>query len=103
MGARIEGRRTRGQADKRDAPGDRRLTKATGRGAPAQTRRAPLRTPLFFRPLNRTYWQASQVPPLRIASIEQAFFSSAVYSFFAAFGAFSTVAFSMLEAPRVRR
>jgi hypothetical protein len=50
-----------------------------------------------------TYWQASQVPPLRMASMEQAFFSSAVYSFFSALGAFSTVAFSMLEAPRVRR
>ena len=51
----------------------------------------------------RPYWQASQVPPLRMASIEHAFFSSAVYSFFSALGAFSTVAFSMLEAPRVRR
>ncbi len=51
-----------------------------------------------------TYWQASQVPPLRMASMEHAFFSSAVYSFFGSdFGAFSTVAFSMLEAPRVRR
>ena len=49
------------------------------------------------------YWQASQVPPLRMASIEHAFFSSAVNSFFAGFGALSTVAFSMLEAPRVRR
>ena len=49
------------------------------------------------------YWQASQVPPLRMASMEHAFFSSAVYSFFSALGAFSTVAFSMLEAPRVRR
>jgi hypothetical protein len=25
-----------------------------------------------------SHWQASQMPPLRIASIEQAFFSSAV-------------------------
>ena len=25
------------------------------------------------------YWQASQVPPLSMASIEQAFFSAAVY------------------------
>ena len=51
----------------------------------------------------RAHWQASQVPPLRMASMEHAFFSSAVYSFFSALGAFSTVAFSMLEAPRVRR
>ncbi len=51
----------------------------------------------------RAYWQASQVPPLRMASMEHAFFSSAVYSFFSALGTFSTVAFSMLEAPRVRR
>ena len=52
------------------------------------------------------YWQDSQVPPLRMASIEHAFFSASVYvglSALAAVGAFSTVAFSMLEAPRVRR
>ena len=53
-----------------------------------------------------SYWQASQVPPLRMASIEQAFFSASVYvglSALAGVGAFSTVAFSMFEAPRVRR
>ena len=60
--------------------------------------------PSALGPSDPAYWQASQVPPLRMASIEQAFFSSAVYSFFfSALGAFSTVAFSMLEAPRVRR
>ena len=61
----------------------------------------PILETLYSNP--RPYWQASQVPPLRMASMEHAFFSSAVYSFFSAFGAFSTVAFSMLEAPRVRR
>ncbi len=32
-------------------------------------------------PASGDYWQASQVPPLRIASIEHAAFSSAVYCF----------------------
>src|SRR3954469_14317730 len=92
----------------------------------------------------RTYWHASHSPPFRIASMEQAVFSAAVYSFLAAAGVAGvvskrgvafiavvewlppasplfwppldpsftaprisfftpTVAFSMFEAPRLRR
>ena len=51
-----------------------------------------------------TYWQASQVPPLRIASMEQAFFSSAVNSRFgSAAGRRSRFALSMALLFRVRR
>ena|GEM_PF-3655982 len=45
------------------------------------------------------YWQASHSSPLRIASMEQAIFSSGVKVCFFTL----TVAFSMLDAPSVRR
>ena len=82
------------------------LAKATP--SPVKAGGASLRTPPVFRPPAGavTYWQASQVPPLRIASSEQAFFSASVYSFFlgSTLSSFrSTVDFSMLEADSVRR
>ena len=50
------------------------------------------------------YWQASQVPPLRIASMEQAFFSSGVNSRFgSAAGRRSRLALSMALLFSVRR
>gem|GEM_PF-5720757 len=77
---------------------------------PLQQKRASLRTPFFNPPILDTlysgssYWQDSQVPPVRIASIEQAVFSSTVKVVFSTFfSAFSTVAFSIFEAPKVRR
>ncbi len=66
---------------------------------------AILDTRTLYTPVT-SYWQDSQMPPLRMASMEHAFFSASVYvglSVFSGFVAFSTVAFSMLEAPRVRR
>lgn len=51
----------------------------------------------------RAYWQASQTPPFRMASMEQAFFSSAVNSRFSAAGLRSRLALSMALLFSVRR
>lgn len=51
----------------------------------------------------RAYWQASQVPPLRMASMEQAFRSSAVYSRFSGADLRSRFALSIALLFSVRR
>lgn len=66
--------------------------------------------------LRSPYWQASHSSPFIMASIEQAFFSASLYSFFAGAASFVAtparprtsfftlvVAFSILEAPMLRR
>ncbi len=52
--------------------------KGEDRGRPGGRKGASGWTPLRRTAAGTAYWQASQVPPLRMASIEQAFFSSSV-------------------------